>query len=74
MSQGEVSTKVEYLTFTPCKIEQRFSEGDRVRIGIPNSSDVDHDRFHEEGSGLVIHCQYRAEVLRCIESSIVLDL
>lgn len=25
---------------------QRFTEGDRVRIDIPNERDPDHDRFH----------------------------
>lgn len=25
---------------------QRFSEGDRVRIDIPDKTDVDHDRYH----------------------------
>ena len=25
---------------------QRFSEGDRVRIDIPDETDIDHDRYH----------------------------
>lgn len=25
---------------------QRFSEGDRIRIDIPDERDPDHDRFH----------------------------
>lgn len=25
---------------------QRFSEGDRVRIDIPDETDPDHDRYH----------------------------
>jgi ribosomal protein L21E len=25
---------------------QRFSEGDRVRVGIPDETDPDHERYH----------------------------
>ncbi|WP_207587183.1 hypothetical protein [Halomontanus rarus] len=27
---------------------QRFTEGDRVRIDIPDQDDPDHDRFHRK--------------------------
>ena len=27
---------------------QRFTEGDHVRIDIPDTTDADHDRFHGE--------------------------
>jgi len=27
-------------------VPQRFSEGDRVRVDIPDGSDPDHDRLH----------------------------
>lgn len=32
---------------------QRFTEGDQVRIDIPDTNDLDHDRFHGK-HGIVI--------------------
>lgn len=32
---------------------QRFDEGDRVRIDIPDETDPDHDRYHGKGGTVV---------------------
>lgn len=32
---------------------QRFSEGDRVRIDIPDESDLDHENYHGEHGRVV---------------------
>lgn len=32
---------------------QRFTEGDRVRVDIPDESDPDHERFHSEHGTVV---------------------
>ncbi len=32
---------------------ERFSEGDRVRIDIPDETDLDHQEYHEEHGQVV---------------------
>jgi hypothetical protein len=32
---------------------QRFSEGDRVRVDIPDETDPDHDEYHERHGKVV---------------------
>ena len=32
---------------------QRFTEGDRVRVDIPDESDIDYERFHGEHGTIV---------------------